>query len=62
MQLSESWVSRYAGIDLFAARPRRRLREESEWTFIRKDGGRIAVNLSVTALGMTATTLPASSA
>jgi PAS domain S-box-containing protein len=38
------------GFDVFAARPRRRLPEEGEWTFIRKDGERIPVNLSVTAL------------
>ncbi len=38
------------GFDVFAARPRRNLPEEGEWTFIRKDGGRIPVNLTVTAL------------
>lgn len=38
------------GFDVFAARPRRNLPEENEWTYIRKDGTRIAVNLSVTAL------------
>ncbi len=38
------------GFDVFAARPRRKLPEEGEWTFIRKDGVRIPVNLSVTAL------------
>lgn len=38
------------GFDVFAARPQRNLPEEGEWTFIRKDGARIPVNLSVTAL------------
>ncbi len=38
------------GFDVFAARPRHRLPEEGEWTFIRKDGERIPVSLSVTAL------------
>jgi PAS domain S-box-containing protein len=38
------------GFDVFAARPRRNLPEESEWTFIRKDGARLPVLLSVTAL------------
>jgi PAS domain S-box-containing protein len=51
MQLSEELgESVTPGFDVFAARPRRRLSEEREWTFIRKDGGRIPVNLSVTAL------------
>jgi PAS domain S-box-containing protein len=38
------------GFEVFAARPRRNLPEETEWTFIRKDGTRLPVNLSVTAL------------
>jgi PAS domain S-box-containing protein len=38
------------GFDVFAARPRRNLPEEHEWTFIRKDGTRVPVLLSVTAL------------
>lgn len=38
------------GFDVFTARPKRNLPEENEWTFIRKDGKRIPVNLSVTAL------------
>jgi len=38
------------GFDVFAARPSRNLPEEGEWTFIRKDGGRIPVYLTVTAL------------
>jgi PAS domain S-box-containing protein len=51
MQLSEELGETVTpGFDVFAARPRRRLPEEGEWTFIRKDGGRIPVNLSVTAL------------
>jgi PAS domain S-box-containing protein len=51
MQLSEELgESVTPGFDVFAARPRRRLPEEREWTFIRKDGGCIPVSLSVTAL------------
>ena len=38
------------GFDAFTARPKRNLPEEREWTFIRKDGTRVPVNLSVTAL------------
>lgn len=38
------------GFEVFAARARRNLLEENEWTFICKDGRRIPVNLSITAL------------
>jgi len=38
------------GFDVFAARPCRNLPEEGEWTFIRKNGTRVPVFLSVTAL------------
>jgi PAS domain S-box-containing protein len=38
------------GFEVFGARPQRNLPEENEWTFICKDGRRIPVNLSVTAL------------
>ncbi|MDO8458586.1 MAG: EAL domain-containing protein [Burkholderiaceae bacterium] len=38
------------GFAVFTARPLRNLPEDNEWTFIRKDGKRIPVNLSVTAL------------
>jgi len=38
------------GFEVFAARARRNLPEENEWTFIRKDGRHIPVNLSITAL------------
>ena len=38
------------GFDVFTARPRHNRPEEGEWTFVRKDGTRIPVNLSVTAL------------
>lgn len=38
------------GFDVFTARPKRNLIEENEWTFIRKDGTRVPVNLSVTAM------------
>ena len=38
------------GFDVFTARPKRNLPEENEWTFVRKDGTRVPVNLSVTAL------------
>ncbi len=38
------------GFGVFTAQPQRDRPEEREWTFIRKDGLRIPVNLSVTAL------------
>lgn len=38
------------GFDVFSARPSRNLGEEGEWTFIRKDGGRMPGYLTVTAL------------
>ncbi len=38
------------GFQVFAARPQRNLAEENEWNFVRKDGSRVPVNLSVTAL------------
>ena len=38
------------GFDVFTARTRRNLLEENEWTFIRNDGMRVPVLLSVTAL------------
>jgi len=51
LKLSEELGQTIApGFDVFTARPRRNLREENEWTFIRKDGQRIPVNLSITAL------------
>jgi PAS domain S-box-containing protein len=51
LQLSEELGTPIAaGFEVFAARPRRNLPEENEWTFIRKDGRRIPMNLSVTAL------------
>lgn len=51
LQLSEELGTPIAaGFEVFVARPRRNLPEENEWTFIRKDGRRIPVSLSVTAL------------
>lgn len=38
------------GFEVFTSRPRRNLAEEGEWTYIRKDGSRVAVLLSITAL------------
>lgn len=38
------------GFEVFTARPSRDQPEENEWTFIRKDGRRIPVNLSITAV------------
>lgn len=38
------------GFEVFAARPRRGLPEEREWTLARKDGTRVPASLSVTAL------------
>ena len=37
------------GVEVFFARPRREQHEESEWRFIRKDGTRLPVQLTVTA-------------
>jgi PAS domain S-box-containing protein len=51
LQLSEELGETIApGFGVFAARPRRNLPEENEWTFIRKDGTRMPVLLSITAL------------
>ena len=51
LQLSEELGETVSpGFEVFAARPRRNLPEENEWTFIRKDGTRVPVLLSVTAL------------
>src|SRR5450830_360858 len=51
LQLSEELGTPItAGFEVFAARPRRNLPEENEWTFICKNGRRIPVSLSVTAL------------
>jgi diguanylate cyclase (GGDEF)-like protein/PAS domain S-box-containing protein len=50
-QLSEQLGETIApGFDALSARPHRGLPEENEWTCIRKDGKRIPVNLSMTAL------------
>ncbi len=38
------------GFDVFVAKARQGAEEEREWTYVRKDGGRIPVSLSVTAL------------
>ncbi|PKO43075.1 MAG: hypothetical protein CVU31_13795 [Betaproteobacteria bacterium HGW-Betaproteobacteria-4] len=38
------------GFEVFSARPLHNLTEENEWTFIRKDGRRIPVNLLISAL------------
>jgi PAS domain S-box-containing protein len=38
------------GFETFAARPRRGLPEEADWTFFRRDGTRVPVHLAVTAL------------
>ncbi len=51
LQLSEELgESVPSGSEVFAARLRRNLPEEGEWTYIRKDGRRIPVILSITAL------------
>ncbi|HQT25893.1 MAG TPA: PAS domain S-box protein, partial [Burkholderiales bacterium] len=39
-----------AGFEVFAAKPKRHFHEEHEWTYIRKDGSRFPVRLSVTPL------------
>ncbi|HBA88067.1 MAG TPA: hypothetical protein DCZ75_08785 [Geobacter sp.] len=51
LQLSEELGETVApGFEVFAVRLRRNLPEENEWTYIRKDGTRMPVLLSVTAL------------
>jgi PAS domain S-box-containing protein len=51
LQLTEELGQRVLpGFDVFSARLRLNLPEENEWTFIRKDGTRIPVLLSVSAL------------
>ena len=51
LQLSEELGETVApGFEVFAVRLRRNLAEENEWTYIRKDGTRVPVLLSVTAL------------
>jgi PAS domain S-box-containing protein len=39
-----------SGMEVFVALPRRGIADENEWTYIRKDGSRFPVQLSVTAL------------
>lgn len=38
------------GFDVFTAKPRRNLQEVREWTYVRKDGSRVPVRLSIVAL------------
>lgn len=38
------------GFEVFAAKAKKELKEEHEWTYVRKDGSRFPVRLSVTAL------------
>jgi PAS domain S-box-containing protein len=47
---SELGVTIEPGFDVFVARACRSLPDEAEWTFIHKDGARVSVLLSVTAL------------
>jgi len=50
-QLSEELGETVApGFEVFAARLRRNLSEDNEWTYIRKDGTRVPMFMSVTAL------------
>jgi signal transduction histidine kinase len=50
-QLSETFgMVVQPGFEVFTVRPDRDLPEEREWTYLRKDGQRIAVNLSITVL------------
>lgn len=51
LKLTEEFGQTIApGFSVFTARPQRNLREENEWIFIRKNGVRIPVNLSITPL------------
>lgn len=47
---AELGVELDSGFEVFVAKTRRHLPNEDEWTYIRKDGGRFPVQLSVTAL------------
>ncbi len=46
--LSEEFGGRIEGFDVFGARSRRDGHEEGEWTYVRKDGSHVTVNLAVT--------------
>jgi PAS domain S-box-containing protein len=49
-QLTEEFGKPVRGFDAFAERARRGGHDEREWTYVRKDGGRLRVNLAVTAI------------
>ncbi len=50
-QLSETLGEQIEpGFEVFVARPKRDLSEESEWTYLRKNGSRVPVQLTITAL------------
>ncbi len=49
-ELSEQFGEPVEGFEVFAARPRREGYEEREWTYVRKDGSHLTVNLVVTAV------------
>jgi diguanylate cyclase (GGDEF)-like protein/PAS domain S-box-containing protein len=49
-QLHAELGEEFAGFDVFVAKARRGIAEEREWTYVRKDGSRLPVLLTVTAL------------
>jgi len=49
-ELTQETGKLVCGFDVFAARPRNGLHEQREWTYVRKDGERLTVNLVATAL------------
>jgi two-component system sensor histidine kinase/response regulator len=48
-ELTEAMGRPIQGIDVFLERPRRGEPEEGEWTYVRKDGSTLTVNLMITA-------------
>src|SRR5690606_7983647 len=49
-ELTQELGQPVAGFEVFVAKARRGITEEREWTYIRKDGSRVPVQLAVTAL------------
>ena len=49
-KLSEEFGEKIEGFEVFVARARRGGYEEKQWTYIRKDGAHLTVNLAVTAV------------
>ena len=50
LELTQEMGKTVFGFDVFAARPRQGMHEQREWTYVRKDGQRLTVNLVATVL------------